>query len=432
MKRTGISMALALVAGGLGWSGNANAAAGFAAGYAAGFPAGFQAACETCSAATQGAFSVIRASIMLSEQAIGMTINDGPYYKPIPIGFPMLQTQINASSADSTQRIVSAIEGATRTLSDIITQQPAISQAIEEDQKMPGPQEMTDKLDSQGGCQSLQYGRVLEKIPRSSLGWGYQYVTRGSYQDDDGQNIGNSVSPPSEPPEDSVGVEVMMADVKTRASQVTSQEFNTLQARAQQAGADDLSIGAILDPSFLYATDKRTLEFDGSGDEHGISDDERADYLIQYLTADAPTHADALAASATTPVALNAAVDGQIHNMEFGMAMAALDELIKLRRPRSGATGPDVFLAEAMGEEAPATSSQDEFWYRISHYRQRDLQWMGRTMIDDDYALAQQVQMEAEHLALKYERWKTARTNTLLLAQAVANVMSEERAQTSR
>lgn len=42
MKRTGISMALALVAGGLGWSGNANAAAGFAAGYAAGFPAGFQ------------------------------------------------------------------------------------------------------------------------------------------------------------------------------------------------------------------------------------------------------------------------------------------------------------------------------------------------------------------------------------------------------
>lgn len=57
---------------------------------------------------------------------------------------------------------------------------------------------------------------------------------------------------------------------------------------------------------------------------------------------------------------------------------------------------------------------------------------MGRTMIDDDYALAQQVQMEAEHLALKYERWKTARTNTLLLAQAVANVISEERAQTSR
>lgn len=422
MVRNRLSVSLALVVAGLGGSGAVQAAAGYSAGYATGFQVG----CDTCSTSMETAFSTIRTAINLSEQAIGAAINEGTYMTPAPVGFPMLQSQINGTSADTTHRIVTAIEGATRTLSDTITRQPAIRQAIKEDQRIPGPPEVEEKLDAQGGCQSMQYGRVLEKVPRSSLGWGYQYVIRGSYQTEDGESVGESVAPPSEPPEDSEGVEVMLADVNARADQATNRELTTLRSRAVEAGVGNPTIGGILDPSFLYAADKRTLEHDGSKDAYGISDDERADYLIQYLTVDAPTHADSLGASASTPAELNAAVDGQIHNMEFAMSMAALDDIIKLRRPRSGTTGPDAFLAEAMGEEAPETSSQDDFWYRITHYRQRDLQWMGRTMVDDDYALAQQVQMEAEHLALKYERWKTKRTNTLLLAQAVANVMESE------
>ena len=421
MRKGKLSLAVGAFVALAGGSGMSQASPGYAAGYAT----GMNVACNMCAGAAESAFATIRGALMLSEQAIGRAINDGPYYTPVPIGFPALQTQINVSSASATESIVTAITNSTQGLIEIIGQQPAIRKAIEEDIKRPDLPELEMHLDSRGGCQSLQYGRVMELNPRSSLGWGYQYVTQGRFEDRSGEGVGNSIEPPASLPTDSEGLTVAITDINTRARQSTNREFEGLRERAEATGAAEPRIADVLDPSILYNADHRTLGLEP--DDFGLSDDERADYLIQYLMVDAPTHADALAASAATPAALNAAVDGQIHNMEFSMAMASLDDIIELRRARSGTTGPDAFLAEAMGEEAPEASSQDDFWYRISHYRQQDLQWTGRVLIDSNYATAQQVQMESEHLALKYERWKTMRTNTLLLAQAVANVMEKER-----
>ncbi|MFB2351457.1 hypothetical protein, partial [Priestia megaterium] len=78
------------------------------------------------------------------------------------------------------------------------------------------------------------------------------------------------------------------------------------------------------------------------------------------------------AVSASTPAQLQYAVDGEIHNLQFALSMAVLDEQIKLRRPRSTTTDVDAFLAEAMGDEVDETSSYDEFIYRLTHYRQSD------------------------------------------------------------
>ncbi|OLF81990.1 hypothetical protein AWH63_10650 [Marinobacter sp. C18] len=394
-----------------------------AAGYAAGFKTGFELACSTCAGAVESAFSAIRASITISEQAIGRAINDGPYYTPAPIGFPALQTQINVSSADKTQKILQAITATTNKISDSITEQVAVRKAVQEDQKRQQIPALQGTLDSHGGCQSLQYGRVMDYEPRSSLGWGYQYVTSGKFVDEDGEGVGNSVAPPSASPTDAESVSATISDINTRAKQVTNSEFQGLKERAEAEGIQNPVMGNILDPSILYRSDKRTFSIEP--DDHGMTDDERADYLIQYLMADSPTHADTLSRIASTPAALNAAVDSQIHNMEFGMSMAAVDNIIRLRRPR-GSAAPDEFLADAMGIAAPETTSTDDFWHGITHYRQQDTQWMARTMIDDNYALAQQVQMEAEHLALKYQRWKTMRSNTLIMAQIAANIIEKE------
>lgn len=391
---------------------------------AAGFSAGFRTGCTVCAGAMDGAFGVIRLSITLSEQVIGRVINDGPYYSPIPIGFPMLQTQINGSMADSTQKITTTITNMTNDLINVMDRVAEEREAISQNIKagVPAIQEASD---ARGGCQSLEYGRIVNSKPRSSLGWGYQYVTRGSFESEDGESVGSRVSPPTTEMTDDQAIEVALVDIGGRAKQTMNRDFNALKARSAAAGQPGASTGRILNPSILYSAETRTLDM--APDEYGVSDDERADYLIQYLMADAPTHADALGQLATTPEALARSVDGQIDGMEMTMAMAVLNSEIELRRASMLASGPEAFLAEAMGEGVPETSSKDALWHRISHYRQRDDQWLERVSVDENYALAQQVQMEAEHLALKYERWKTARNNTLMLAQAAANMMEKER-----
>ena len=423
MRKSRLSIAIALTATLSAVPATAHAAAG----YAAGFKSGFEVACSTCAGAIESAFGAIRIALTISEQAIGRAINDGPYYTPAPIGFPALQTQINVSSADATQKIVTALTNSTNTITDTIIQQVSVRKAVAEDQARPQIPALHEALDSSGGCQSLQYGRVMDYEPRSSLGWGYQYVTTGSFTSANGQAIGESVGPPTNSPTSVESVAKTITDINTRAKQIANSDFEKLKKRARSAGTANPVVGQLLDPSLLYRGDKRTFSIEP--DETGMTEDERADYLIQYLMADAPTHADTLSAIASTPAGLNAAVDGQIHNMEYSMAMTALDDIIRLRRPRSGATQPDEYLASAMGVAPTETTSTDEFWYRISHYRQRDLQWLGRVMLDTNYATAQQVQMEAEHLALKWQRWKTKRSNVLMLAQVVANYMESENSQ---
>src|SRR5680860_485618 len=381
MRKSRLSVAVALAATLTAIPTGAHAVAG----YAAGFKTGFEIACTTCAGAVESAFGAIRSSIMISEQAIGRALNEGPYYTPIPVGFPALQTQINASSADKTQKIVKAITDSTNAITDTIVQQVSIRKAVEEDLKRPQAPDFQASLDASGGCQSLQYGRVMDFEPRSSLGWGYQYVTKGSFTDENGEGVGSSVAPPTTAPTDRESVARTYFDINTRAKQVAHADFVGLTNRAQDAGVANPVMGKILDPSILYRADSRTLDVEP--DEYGMNDDERADYLMQYLMADAPTHADALARTAVTPAGLNAAVDSQIHNMEYSMAMTALDDIIKLRRPRSAATAPDEYLADAMGIAPSEITSTDDFWYRITHYRQRDTQWMSRTMVDENYAV---------------------------------------------
>lgn len=390
-----------------------------AAGFAAGFKAGTAVTCTMCEAGTASAFQIVNSAIIASEMSIGASINDGVFYKPIPMGFPALKTAIDLSS----QSLVNTVESSFTAVSNKLTSDIHAAEALRVANRNRIAASPIVSANDEGGCRSLQYGQILEMEPRSSVGWGYQYVTTGKQVASSGEPVGETVAAPT-PPTDAEGMAVMMTDTRMRAAQVMNKDFNQLRERAEQAGKVDPVIPDILNPAILHHSSYRT--FDVEPDSYGMSDDERADYLIQYLTADAPTHAEAIATSASTPAQIQYAVDGEINNLQFALSMAVLDEQIKLRRPRSATTDVDTFLAEAMGDEVDDTSSRDDFFYRLTHYRQRDPAWIGRTVIDHDYALAQQVQMEAEQLAVKYERWKTKRQSTLLLAQAVAKQIALE------
>ena len=388
-----------------------------------GFAAGFAAGCGVCAGAAGGAFGVIQSALTLSEQAIGRAINEGIYTTPIPVGFPMLQAQIQTSVGKSSSLIVGQIERTTKNL--VASMVGSASANVGVEQTVNTKKATNATADAHGGCQSLAYGTVSSLEPRSSLGWGYQYVTTGQFVSDSGELIGDAISPPDSVPTDADGIQAQMMGTAARAAQVANQDFLQLRQLAAQNGNPDATIPEILNPSVLISDEKLTLSI--QPDEYGLSDDQRADYLIQYLMVDAPTHGDALAKAATTPAELRQATQAQLDDMEFGMAMKALDDHIRFRRARSQATDVDQFLAEAMGEPVPEVTSNENFWYNLAHYRQRDAIWLSQVAVDDAYALAQQVQMEAEHLAMKFEKWKTKRTKVLLLAQVAANMMEKER-----
>lgn len=414
---TGRLLATAIVAASLTWSPSQSEAA---AGFSAGYKVGTAVTCASCEGAAESAFAMINQALVASEISIGNAINDGPFYKPAPIGFPAVKTALEVSASSLNNVIASSFTALGRDLSAKFHTAEAVRVAnkarIQTSPIVAGNDE--------GGCQSLEYGRVLNLKPRSSLGWGYQYVLNGKQASSGDESVGDTITPPAEEVADQDGVIAAMSSPRMNAAQVMNQEFNELQQRSEDAGEADASIPKILSPEILYGSAYRT--FDVEPDLYGISDDERADYLIQYLSADAPTYASEIAKSANTPAELQYAVDGEISNIQLSLSMAVLDEQIKLRRPRSSTTGADAFLASAMGEEPDENSSRDDFFYRLTHYRQRDPAWVGRMVIDHDYALAQQVQMEAEQLAVKFERWKTKRQSNLLLAQAVAKEIAQE------
>ena len=366
---------------------NANAVPGFAAGFAAG--------CATCAGTASGAFAAIQASLTISEQLIGRFINEGIYSTPAPIGFPMLQAQIQASSAKTASSIVGEITRSTKRLRQAMI--TAASQKVAVQSTVGSVKPTTTTGDSRGGCQSLAYGVVTNLQPRSSLGWGYQYVTTGRFENANGESIGDTVQPPTFVPSDEDGMRAQMANTSTVAAQVANRDFQALRQVAESNRQQSVSVPEILDPSILFNEESKTLSLEPG--ENGISEDQIADYLIQYLNVDAPTHADALAVSATTPAQQRQAAQSQIHDMEFGLAMKAMDEHIKFRRPRSQATEADIFLANAMGSPVPEVTSHEDFWNNLTHYRQRDSLWLAQTVVDDQYALAQQVQMEAEALS---------------------------------
>lgn len=385
------------------------------------FKAGFETACLSCSAIAEASLATINSAILTSENAIGMALNEGIFYRPVPLGFPILYSQIASGRELLGGNFTQQVTAFQKEMEVAIKATASIAEAHKADIRSSSMVAAGDE----GGCRAMEYGALMDQEPRSSLGWGWQYVTRGRFESLDGEPIGDSVGAPNIESEDSDGIQAAIVDTRLRASQVTAKEFQGLKDRAERAGAEDPTIADVLNPSILYSSTPKTFNLEP--DSFGVSDDERADYLIQYLTADAPTFADDLQASAITPAQIKASINGQVDNLRFGLSMAVLDELIKLRQPRAGANPADAFLAEAMGETPTDTSSHDEFYYRLTHYRQKDPDWITRTVISDEYALAQQVQMEAEQLALKYERWLTKRQTTLLLAQAVANTLQAER-----
>lgn len=409
----------AALVGGLSWSTHGVAFGGCGAAYALGMKQGITQTCATCEQAMGIAFAAINKSIVASEQVIGRAINDGVFRTPSPIGFPMLQTVIQTTTASDAQKIVSALDSSLTKLGKEIRELPMHSKRLEEAQRAP-----LIASQSERGCQQATYGQNAGGDTRSSLGWGWQWLNYGAFGDS--LNRGSPDSPIDIPPlSNEQAVAQVVASGGTQAKLEVNADFNALKQKAINAGQpEDVSIIDILNPAILVSDRYRTLG--SQPDDFGLSDDERADYLIQYLSLDKPSYAEGISKASTTVAALNTGTELAIGDMSMGASMAVLDEHIKLRRKQAVSYGGEAYLAAAMGEsETP--NSAEALLYQITHFRQRDPEWVAQIAVDDTYALSQAVQMEAEHLWVKYERWVQKRNSNLMLAQVLANQLKKER-----
>lgn len=412
---------MTLLGGGLMISGQALALGGGSCtpAYFSGMNVGIKQTCATCEQAMGLAFSAINKSIVASEQVIGRAINDGIFRTPSPIGFPMLQTVIQTTTASDAQLIVAALDSSLVKLGKEIRELPMHSKRLEEAQKAPFMESQSER-----GCVQATYGQNAGGKTRSSLGWGWQWLNYGAFVSD--LNAG-APREPVEIPEltDEEAVAQVIASSGTRAKLEIHSDFNALKKRAVEAGQpENVSIIDILNPAILVSDRYRSLGTEP--DAFGISNDERADYLIQYLSLDKPSYAEGISKAATTVSALNEGTELALGDMSMGASMAVLDEHIQLRRKQAVSYGGEGYLAGAMGEsETP--NSAEALLYQVTHFRQRDPEWIAQVGVNDTYALSQAVQMEAEHLWVKYERWVQKRNSNLMLAQVLANQLKKER-----
>lgn len=422
MTHSGLSKIVAttgLVMCGVLGSNDARAIGGEAAAYALGLKTGIAQTCVMCEGAMANAFTAINQSIVVSEQVIGRAINDGIYRTAAPIGFPMLQTVIQTTTATDAANIVGALDAMLVKVGKEVRNLPMHSQQLEEASKAPFVQAQSER-----GCVSATYGQNAGGPTRSSLGWGWQWLNYGTFANSLNQGGGNgAVEIP--PLTDEQAVAQIAIDGDARARQEINADFQALKERAVAAGQpDDVSIMDILNPAILVSNRYRSLGTEK--DEYGMSDDERADFLIQYLSMDAPSYAEGIMKASTTMAGLNTGTELSIGDMSMGSSMAVLDDHIKMRRKQGISYGGESYLANAMGE-AETVNSGESLLYQVTHYRQRDPEWVAQVAVDDRYALSQAVQMEAEHLWVKYERWVQKRNSNLMLAQVLANQLKQER-----
>lgn len=378
------------------------------------FQSGFQFACATCASATNGAMATINGAIAASETAILAATGVVP---PNPaVGFPALSDTISGSTGQQTDQLVSALEAFGKSITTQIKSLPAYRAEMENNTKLAQSQ----FLGAKQSCAAVNYGIAQGATGESSLGTGFRFLQGASLaannEDGIGAGIDNSMS----------SAEASAALISNISRQAAAHVGSKLRVLRAQANRPDVGATELLEPSLLLSQDNLVLSEEA--DETGLSESEKMDLLIKYLTVDRPSAERFLQSSASTPAALNKAAEESIIAMETSLSMAVLDKMIKGRRKLAGTVGSEDYLREVVANRAPSgAASSDEFTYLTTHYRINDPEWIAQIELNEDYAVKQIAQMEAERLALKYKRWSMKRDINILLSQIVANKFAEER-----
>lgn len=390
------------------WAPNALAVASCAAC----FKGGFESGCTTCARVAEAAFSTIDLAITASETAILASTGMAP---PNPtVGFPALQDMISVASGKQTKSLVSALDASVKMIAASIQAVPAVRVQMETNVALA----QADLLDEgEAGCRAIGYGQTSGLNGHSSLSSGFAWLKGESFISRPSQSPGDPVPPVTS----EQGAAVITANLQDQAYARVGAQLRELR---ENSGNPEAGSAELLNPSLLVSDSGRILS--DEPDDSGISDSERMDLLIQYLTIDRPSAGDFVDPTASSPAVLKRATSEKLVAMEAGMGMAVLNKLMMARQKQSASLGSEQYLRAVMSEDNLELASDDDFTYLTTHYRANDPAWIAKVELSDSYAIKQYTQMEAEQLSHKYKRWVLKRDTNLLLSQIVANVVEEE------
>jgi hypothetical protein len=392
----------------LSYSPLTNAYAEYAAGYAS--------ACGACETVIATGLKTIVTAVEASTLAIGNATGMPPFKPGVGYGFPGLSDAVLGAYGSHAKHVVSALDTSTKRLASELRLVPFTKVQIETYSDDSYFQAQADEIN----CSTMAYGQAMTQPSKSSMSSGWRWVNEGGASS---STTSGTLSLDSDE-----AVRRVSRNVENASYQRINQDFQNLRADSAAAGNQDATISDILDPSALVSEDKRV--FSDSPDEFGISDNDRMDYLIRFLTIDTPNQSSAVLTAATTPQSISEGTSRTIQDMRVGMSMTVLDNVMKTRRP-SATTYGTAYLQKSMLESSDpnAATSDEEFVYRIAKYRQRDSQIMARMLVDDDAAVREITKMEAEQLAIKFQRWRFKRDTNLVLAQILADELRSEQPQ---
>lgn len=387
------------------WASTAFAVASCAACYQGGYTAG----CTTCAGAAETAFKTIQSAIITSEEAIQVSLGVAP---PNPsVGFPALSDTVKGAFSAQTKSLTDVLETSSKTIVSAIQRVPADRvKARANESKIQNEVIGLDKA----GCRSVDYGVVAGSKGRSSLGSGWSWIQGGEMRGDSDDADGGINA--------KQGAAALTSDLESQALTRVGQKLREMR---ENAGDPQAAPSELLKPSLLVAQGSRVLS--DEPDDTGVSDSERMDILIQYLTADSPSLGPFLEKSASTPGMMKRATSENLVAMEQSLSIGVLNKLMRNRQKHPGSIGTEDYLREVMSEPDLEMVSEDDFTYLTTHHRASDSKWVARVDVSDEFALKQYAQMEAEELARKYKRWVLKRDTNLLLSQIVSNVIEEER-----
>ncbi|ABM21123.1 MULTISPECIES: hypothetical protein [Marinobacter] len=350
---------------------------------AAGLALGSQqaAACSCIVTATTGAVQ-ISGTVATGSAAIVAALQ---------LGFDKTAVQVNASSADSADRIVSALEGMTNALREDIIAQPAIEAAVKAD--------------------------LEEKSPAYHATNECEYINRTN---------------------DSKAADVILgAQQEALANSVVA--YNEITSQYEETVNPEVAFKAQTNQLLTAYPGVKTAPIniiDGPNRVGAMTSDEFRDASRALNLTLNPMPAPKIAAP-STPAEINMNVDADLFNMRMQLPQGVSQTILSYEAPLLDLPEDSWFSSilkrmspaeyEAFTEDGRSVSYSDLLKHMATH-RMKDPVSVANAATKGEVGLKKDLALvKADHLVMDYELWLQDRYQSLLLSQLVSSQIRQER-----
>ena len=338
-------------------------------------------ACSCISTATSGALEISGA--VASGSAAVVTA--------LQLGFDKTITQVNASSADSAKRIVTALSDMTNALSGELIRQPAIEAAIEADIREKSP-----AYHATNECEYIQ--RTGDSAAADAI--------LGAQQ----QALADSV----------VSYNEITSQYPETTSASTAFKAQTNQLLRSNPGVKTALINVVSAPDEVGAMTPEEFQ-----------DASRA--LNLTLNPVPPRKID----NPSTPAQISRNVDAELYNMRMQVPQGISQAILAYEAPLLDLP-EDSWFTSMLERMSPAEYqefveddkqiSYSDLLQHMATHRMRDPVTVANAATKDVEGLRKDLAMvKADHLVMDYELWLQDRYQSLLLSQLVASQVRQER-----